>query len=94
MARTRKSELREALDAARSAPNPESVFLTRSQVAEMLGRSERSIDRMRATGEIASVQLSPRAIRFRLSTVLAFIDARETPSHSGGSGPKPRLAAA
>lgn len=50
-------------------------FLSRQQAAELLGVSERTVDRLRQRGLLRPVQLVPRGrVRYRLADVQALLE--------------------
>lgn len=52
-------------------------LLTRTEVAELLRVSERTVDRLATSGELPRRTLGRRLVRFRESDVLALLDQRE-----------------
>ncbi len=60
----------------RDHPNPDAL-LSQKQVAELIGCSLRTLERRRLVGDgIPFVRLGPKMIRYRLSDVTAYINAR------------------
>jgi excisionase family DNA binding protein len=56
----------------------EPLLLTRKEAAAALTISVRTLDRCRGEGELPTVYLGPRTIRFRPEDVTAFRDAKVT----------------
>jgi excisionase family DNA binding protein len=51
-------------------------LLTRTEVAQLLRLSPRSVDRLRSKGLLPAIRLLPGAVRFRISDVEAFIQSQ------------------
>jgi excisionase family DNA binding protein len=54
----------------------DALLLTKKQAAAALTISERTLDRCRSKGELPTVCLGPRTVRFRPEDVLALRDAK------------------
>lgn len=65
-------------------------LLTGRQVADMLGVSNKTILRWALEGELPSIRLSNRAIRFRPSDIDQWLDERATPGGSANDQAKRR----
>jgi excisionase family DNA binding protein len=56
----------------------EALLLTRKEAAAALTISVRTLDRCRLDGELPTVYLGPRTVRFRPEDVLTYRDAKVT----------------
>ena len=60
-------------------PNDDLSILSTAQVADMLGVSRRTLDRLEERGELpGKVQLSPRRVGWRKTAIQAWLSSRET----------------
>jgi len=70
-------------------------FLTARQLAGLLQVSESTVRRLAREGRIPSIRLTPRLMRFHLSSVMSALDgtqtktrARRTPPHEATADPQ------
>jgi len=52
-------------------------LLTAKEVAELLGRHEQTVYTMARNGELASVKMGSRSLRFRPSAIQAYLQSKE-----------------
>jgi excisionase family DNA binding protein len=58
--------------------DPREEFLTARQLAGLLQVSESTVRRLAREGRIPSIRLTPRLMRFHLSTVMSALDGGQT----------------
>jgi predicted DNA-binding transcriptional regulator AlpA len=56
---------------------PDTIFISRRQVMEMLGCSMDTVKRLEQRGLLRPIKLNARLIRYRLSDVLKMMNAHE-----------------